>query len=153
MVSVFLQLVLGVAIVAAGTADPATVVEEGLGLSNGGVSSEDLVPTKTTGYDFVVAIPDDIPDEIGEVDEPSGKGVTTRGWSGLLMGSQSSGLLDSAGLVLDQAGRNAPAMRQKERMTDYIATRISDLNRYIADEVLNEDRLFILQDNFKGNSH
>ena len=65
MVSVFLQLVLGVAIVAAGTADPATVVEEGLGLSNGGVSSEDLVPTKTTGYDFVVAIPDDIPDEIG----------------------------------------------------------------------------------------
>jgi HSP20 family molecular chaperone IbpA len=87
--------------------------------------------------------------------------VSTRGISGVFTGFGTK-LEEASTLLLDTAGRNAPAlqpeqlntqelknrisvMRAKERMIDDIVTGIADTVVYVVDELLNEDRRTIMQ--------
>jgi hypothetical protein len=87
--------------------------------------------------------------------------VSTRGISGVFTGFDTE-LEKASMLLLDTAGRNAPAlqppqkldpgdlknritaMRAKERMIDDIITEIADTVLYVVDELLNEDQRTIL---------
>eukprot|EP01039_Chlorochromonas_danica_P002027 gene2027-2210_t len=87
-------------------------------------------------------------------------GVTTKGISGIFASKASSFLNESSMLLLDTAGRNAPArgtsnkiesmhnnifgLRSKESLIDDIISDVSDTIVYVMDEVLNEDQRTIL---------
>lgn len=90
-----------------------------------------------------------------------GAGVTTRGISGMYTGfSLDEGIADATTLILDTAGRNAPALgvpkdmaameleisqlRSKERLIDDVIITIADSIFYVVDELLNEDQRTIL---------
>eukprot|EP01039_Chlorochromonas_danica_P000128 gene128-136_t len=87
-------------------------------------------------------------------------GVTTKGISGIFFRDDSVYLNDSQMLLLDTAGRNAPARgssneievmyedisdaRSKEALIDDIIRFIADTIIYVLDEVLNEDQRTVL---------
>jgi hypothetical protein len=86
-----------------------------------------------------------------------GPSVTTRGLSGVFLSKEGS-VKKANLLVIDTAGRNAPASRQvghdlpktineiraKEKLIDDVITQIADTIIYVVDEVLNEDQRAIL---------
>eukprot|EP01040_Poterioochromonas_malhamensis_P019400 gene19400-22907_t len=87
-------------------------------------------------------------------------GVTTKGISGIFASEYSRRLNESSILLLDTAGRNAPArgtsnkidtmhsmifgLRSKESLIDDIVLDMSDTIVYLMDEALNEDQRTIL---------
>lgn len=87
-------------------------------------------------------------------------GVTTKGISGIFVSESSHRLNESSILLLDTAGRNAPArgtsnkidimhstifgLRSKESLIDDIVLDMSDTVVYLMDEALNEDQRTIL---------
>jgi hypothetical protein len=90
-----------------------------------------------------------------------GDGVTTRGISGMYTGfSLDESIAKATTLILDTAGRNAPArgvpkdmaameldisqLRSKERLVDDVIISIADSIFYVVDEILNEDQRTIL---------
>lgn len=106
-----------------------------------------------------------------KLDAMTAAGVTTKGISGGLAGYNDRNIEDAKMLILDCAGRNAPArvwgstltamqggiaeLRSKERLVDDIIIKISDLVIYVLDEVLNKDQraiIHIIEEIFDGQS-
>ena len=90
----------------------------------------------------------------------TGPGVTTKGVSGIFAVPDAS-FEQAPVVILDMAGRNAPAprskqestselsdvvkaMRLKERLVDEIAINVADYIVYVVDELLNEDQRMLL---------
>lgn len=90
----------------------------------------------------------------------TGPGVTTKGVSGIFAVPDAS-FEQAPVVILDMAGRNAPAprlkqestsqlsdvvkaMRLKERLVDEIAISVADYIVYVVDELLNEDQRILL---------
>jgi hypothetical protein len=92
----------------------------------------------------------------------TGSGIVTRGLSGVFTGAGvEEDIRNGTILIIDTAGRNAPAMtselkpgetlwkaiselRSKERFIDDLIIELSDIILYVVDEVLNEDQRTIL---------